>query len=67
MGSPSNQFAVYDVRRPAGSKAVLTFGYDLSPHRTTSGALAPTNMGRYLRGSQCDTVFAFPDHEMGVK
>ncbi|BGP24999.1 nuclear mRNA export, poly(A)+RNA binding protein [Rhodotorula toruloides] len=67
MGSPSNQFAVYDVRRPAGSKAVLTFGYDLSPHRTTSGALAPTNIGRYLRGSQCDTIFAFPDHEMGVK
>ncbi|BGP32446.1 hypothetical protein JCM10296v2_004227 [Rhodotorula toruloides] len=67
MGSPSNQFAVYDIRRPAGSKAVLTFGYDLAPHRTTSGALAPTNMGRYLRGSQCDTVFAFPDHEMGVK
>ncbi|KAL7340129.1 hypothetical protein BJY59DRAFT_760462 [Rhodotorula toruloides] len=67
MGSPSNQFAVYDIRRPAGSKAVLTFGYDLAPHRTSSGALAPTNMGRYLRGSQCDTVFAFPDHETGVK
>lgn len=24
-------------------------------------------MGRYIRGDQCDTIFAFPDHAQGVK
>ena len=24
-------------------------------------------MGRYYRGDQCDTVYAFPDYDSGVK
>lgn len=90
MASSRDQFAVYDVRRPATSPAILTFGYDLarrfsglpvSPcplsacdadtpptaHRSSKGALVSTNMGRYIRGDQRDTIFAFPDHAQGVK
>ncbi|GAA5872199.1 hypothetical protein JCM3774_002291 [Rhodotorula dairenensis] len=67
MSSSRDQFAAYDVRRPPTSSAVLTFGYDLAPHRSAKGALVSTNMGRYLRGAECDTIFAFPDHAQGVK
>lgn len=88
MASSRDQFAVYDVRRPATSPAILTFGYDLArrflcpcrlplsardadtpatAHRSSKGALVSTNMGRYIRGDQCDTIFAFPDHAQGVK
>ncbi|GAA5983196.1 hypothetical protein JCM10908_000191 [Rhodotorula pacifica] len=67
MSSSRDQFAAYDVRRPPTSAAVLTFGYDLAPHRSSKGALAATNMGRYFRGAQCDTIFAFPDYAQGVK
>ncbi|GAA5820572.1 hypothetical protein JCM11251_003056 [Rhodosporidiobolus azoricus] len=68
MGSPANQFSIHDVRQSSTAAPVLSFGIDLQPHRhNTSGALAPTNMGRYLRGEMCDSIFAFPDHEYGVK
>ncbi|GAA6018198.1 hypothetical protein JCM8202_000223 [Rhodotorula sphaerocarpa] len=65
--SSRDQFAAYDIRRPPTASAVLTFGYDLAPHRSSKGALASTNMGRYFRGAQCDTIFAFPDYSSGVK
>ncbi|GAA5865666.1 hypothetical protein JCM1840_003211 [Sporobolomyces johnsonii] len=67
ISSPSNQFSIHDLRLSSTSAPVLNFGIDLAPHRSTTGALTPTNMGRYLRGDQCDTVFVFPDGEQGVK
>ncbi|GAA5962192.1 hypothetical protein JCM21900_002305 [Sporobolomyces salmonicolor] len=67
ISSPSNQFLIHDLRLSSTSAPVLNFGIDLAPHRSTTGALTPTNMGRYLRGDQCDTVFVFPDGEQGVK
>ncbi|GAA6028446.1 hypothetical protein JCM8097_007032 [Rhodosporidiobolus ruineniae] len=68
MGSPKNQFSIHDVRISGMLPPVLSFGIDLAPHRhATNGTMSETNMGRYLRGDLCDTVFAFPDHEYGVK
>ncbi|GJN90813.1 hypothetical protein Rhopal_003827-T1 [Rhodotorula paludigena] len=63
--APSMQFSVFDVRQ--SPKTVITFGVDLQPHRSVTGALSPTNMGRYYRGDSCDTIYAFPDYEQGVK
>ncbi|GAA6060013.1 hypothetical protein JCM10212_001171 [Sporobolomyces blumeae] len=67
LSTPSNQFLIHDRRVDAASPPVATFGYDLPDHRSTTGQLLPTNMGRYPRGDQCDTVVAFPDHDQGVK
>ncbi|KPV74801.1 uncharacterized protein RHOBADRAFT_66488 [Rhodotorula graminis WP1] len=65
VAAPSNQFTVFDIR--SSTKAVLSFGYDLAPHTSSTGALSPTTMGRYYRGDHCDKVYAFPDYENGVK
>ncbi|GAA5893696.1 hypothetical protein JCM8208_000862 [Rhodotorula glutinis] len=65
VAAPSNQFTVFDIR--SSKKGVILFGYDLAPHTSATGALSPTTMGRYYRGDQCDTVYAFPDYENGVK
>ncbi|GAA5999963.1 hypothetical protein JCM10207_005992 [Rhodosporidiobolus poonsookiae] len=67
-GAPSNQFTLHDIRTMTTGPPVLTFGYDLTPHlHATTRALTPSNMGRYLYGDMCDTIFAFPDNEQGVK
>ncbi|GAA5856057.1 hypothetical protein JCM9279_006490 [Rhodotorula babjevae] len=65
VAAPTNQFTIFDIR--VSSKSVLQFGYDLAPHTSATGALSPTTMGRYYRGDQVDTVYAFPDYENGVK
>ncbi|BGP40457.1 hypothetical protein JCM10450v2_004439 [Rhodotorula kratochvilovae] len=65
VSAPSSQFTVFDIR--SAKKGVLSFGYDLAPHTSSTGALSPTTMGRYYRGDQCDTIYAFPDYENGVK
>lgn len=67
LATPSSQFLLHDCRIPAISAPILNFGYDLPPHRSSNGTLVPTNMGRYPRGDQMDTVIAFPDHAEGVK
>ncbi|GAA5948116.1 hypothetical protein JCM3765_007117 [Sporobolomyces pararoseus] len=67
LATPSDQFLIHDRRIDAKTPPVATFGYDLPPHRSTNGTLLPTNMGRYPRGDQMDTVVAFPDHDQGVK
>ncbi|GAA5862641.1 hypothetical protein JCM8547_003497 [Rhodosporidiobolus lusitaniae] len=67
MSSSTQQFQVHDTRMPGTAAPSLVFGIDLPHHRNASGALASTTMGRYLRGNLMDTVFAFPDHDIGVK
>ncbi|GAA5978096.1 hypothetical protein JCM5350_007393 [Sporobolomyces pararoseus] len=67
LATPSDQFLIHDRRVDAKTPPVASFGYDLPPHRSTNGTLLPTNMGRYPRGDQMDTVVVFPDHDQGVK
>ncbi|GAA6008192.1 hypothetical protein JCM11491_001924 [Sporobolomyces phaffii] len=67
LTTPSQQFLLHDRRVAPTSPPILTFGYDLAPHRSSNGTLVPTNMGRYSRGDQIDTVVAFPDNDQGVK
>ncbi|GAA5925497.1 uncharacterized protein JCM15063_005040 [Sporobolomyces koalae] len=67
LATPSEQFLLHDRRVDPTSPPVFTFGYDLAPHRSLNGTLQPTNMGRYLRGDQKDTVVVFPDYDQGVK
>ena len=60
MASSRDQFAVYDVRRPATSPAILTFGYDLArrfsvllcrPAPSPPVTLTPTHSAPIVQGS----------------
>ncbi|KAM0791340.1 hypothetical protein ACM66B_005808 [Microbotryomycetes sp. NB124-2] len=66
LGTANDQFQVYDVRKP--NTTIQHFGWALPLKRTTTtkAPTAPT-LGRYLRGSFCDTLYAHPDSELCVK
>ncbi|KAK4056692.1 hypothetical protein OIO90_002244 [Microbotryomycetes sp. JL221] len=66
LGATSDQFQVYDLRR--SNTAVQHFGWPLPMKisSTTKAPIAPT-LGRYMRGSFCDTLYAHPDSETNVK
>ncbi|KAK4054495.1 hypothetical protein OIV83_000989 [Microbotryomycetes sp. JL201] len=66
LGTANDQFQVYDVRKPNTSVQHFGWTLPLKKSTTTKAPIAPT-LGRYLRGSFCDTLYAHPDSESCVK
>lgn len=66
LGTSSDQFHLYDVRKPVS--AAIHFGWQLpfKKSTTTHAPIAPT-LGRYMRGDFRDRLYAHPDSESGIK